>query len=297
MDKDQVAFEPASPIVSTLKEDVMPLSSEEREQLANAKFLLENPSLAVKITNAIGTPIERGLGLLPAGWQTSIQKATNKALMSALKVAVGTMDHKKRNTSSPKLHKGLVALSGAVGGAFGLPALAIELPVSTTIMLRSIADIARSHGEEISKIEVRIACLQVFALGGSSASDNSADIGYYSVRALLARSVSEAAQYVVEKGMAEEGAPAIVRLITKIAARFSIPVSEKTAAQSVPVIGAFGGALINTMFIDHFQGISEGHFTVRQLERKYGFEVVKKTYEQLPCIKRLNTDAQKARTG
>jgi hypothetical protein len=36
------------------------------------------------------------------------------------------------------------------------------------------------------------------------------------------------------------------------------------------------------MFIDHFQGISEGHFTVRQLERKYGFEVVKKTYEQLP---------------
>jgi hypothetical protein len=260
----------------------MPLSSEEREQLANAKFLLENPSLAAKITDAIGTPIEKGFGLLPAGWQTSIQKATNKALMSALNVAVGTMDNKKSNTSSPKLHKGLVALSGAVGGAFGLPALAIELPVSTTIMLRSIADIARSHGEEISKIEVRIACLQVFALGGSSASDNSADVGYYSVRALLARSVSEAAQYIVEKGIAEEGAPAIVRLITKIAARFSIPVSEKTAAQSVPVIGAFGGALINTMFIDHFQGISEGHFTVRQLERKYGFEVVKKTYEQLP---------------
>ena len=260
----------------------MPLSSEEKDQLANAKFLLENPSLATKITAAIGTPIEKGFGLLPAGWRTSIQKATNKALMSALNVAVGTMDNKKSNKSSPKLHKGLVALSGAVGGAFGLPALAIELPVSATIMLRSIADIARSHGEEISKIEARMACLQVFALGGSSASDNSADIGYYSVRALLARSISEAAQYIVEKGIAEEGAPVIVRLITKIAARFSIPVSEKAAAQSVPVIGAFGGALINTMFIDHFQGISEGHFTVRQLERKYGFEVVKKTYEQLP---------------
>jgi len=260
----------------------MPLSSEEREQLVNAKFLLENPSLAAKITDAIGTPIEKGFGRLPAGWRTSIQKATNKALMSALNVAVGTMDNKKSNKSSPKLHKGLVALSGAVGGAFGLPALAIELPVSATIMLRSIADIARSHGEEISKIEARIACLQVFALGGSSASDNPADIGYYIVRASLARSISEAAQYIVEKGIAEEGAPAIVRLITKIAARFSIPVSEKAAAQSVPVIGAFGGALINTMFIDHFQDISEGHFTVRQLERKYGFEVVKKAYEQLP---------------
>jgi len=163
-----------------------------------------------------------------------------------------------------------------------LPALAIELPVSATIMLRSIADIARSHGEEISSMEARIACLQVFALGGSSASDNSADIGYYSLRALLARSVSEAAQYIAKKGIAEESAPAIVRLITKIAARFSIPVSEKAAAQSVPVIGAFGGALINTMFIDHFQDISEGHFTVRQLERKYGFEVVKKIYDELP---------------
>ena len=260
----------------------MPLSSEEREQLTKAKFLLENPSLAAKITGAIGTPIEKGFGRLPAGWQASIQKATKKALMSALKVAVGTMNNKKINPSSPKLHKGLVALSGAVGGAFGLPALAIELPVSATIMLRSIADIARSHGEEISKIEARIACLQVFALGGSSASDNAADIGYYSLRALLARSVSEAAQYIAQKGIAEEGAPAIVRLITKIAARFSIPVSEKAAAQSVPVIGAFGGALINTMFIDHFQDISEGHFTVRQLERKYGFEAVKKAYEELP---------------
>jgi hypothetical protein len=260
----------------------MPLSPEEREQLTKAKFLLENPSLAAKITGAIGTPIEKGFGRLPAGWQASIQKATQKALMSALNVAVGTMSNKKSNPSSPKLHKGLVALSGAAGGAFGLPALAIELPVSATIMLRSIADIARSHGEEISKIEARIACLQVFALGGSSASDNSADIGYYSLRALLARSVSEAAQYIANKGIAEEGAPAIVRLITKIAARFSIPVSEKAAAQSVPVIGAFGGALINTMFIDHFQDISEGHFTVRQLERKYGFEAVKKAYEQLP---------------
>lgn len=273
---------PGNPALADLKDDVMPLSSVEREQLAKAKFLLENPSLAAKITDAIGTPIEKGFGLLPEGWQSAIQKATNKALMSALNVAVGTMDSKKGNTSSPKLHKGLVALSGAVGGAFGLPALAIELPLSTAIMLRSIADIARSHGEEISKVEARIACLQVFALGGSSASDNAAKIGYYSVRALLARSVAEAARYIVEKGIAEEGAPAIVRLITKIATRFSIPVSEKAAAQSVPVIGAFGGALINTIFIDHFQDISEGHFTVRQLERKYGFEVVKKTYEQLP---------------
>jgi len=50
------------------------------------------------------------------------------------------------------LHKMFVATSGAVGGAFGLPALTVELPVSTITMLRSIADIARSEGEKIKSI-------------------------------------------------------------------------------------------------------------------------------------------------
>ena len=52
------------------------------------------------------------------------------------------------------------------------------------------------------------------------------------------------------------------------------------AAQAVPVIGAAGGALINTLFMDHFQDMAHGHFTVRRLERKYGEEVVKLAYEQ-----------------
>ena len=40
--------------------------------------------------------------------------------------------------------------SGAAGGAFGLATLPVELPVSTIIMLRSIAAIARNEGEEPS---------------------------------------------------------------------------------------------------------------------------------------------------
>jgi hypothetical protein len=42
------------------------------------------------------------------------------------------------------LHRALVTASGAVGETFGLAALPVELPASTVIMLRSIADIARS---------------------------------------------------------------------------------------------------------------------------------------------------------
>jgi hypothetical protein len=51
---------------------------------------------------------------------------------------------KLTSKASRLLHK---ALATASGGAFGLASLPIELPVSTIIMLRSIADIARSEGE------------------------------------------------------------------------------------------------------------------------------------------------------
>jgi hypothetical protein len=65
----------------------------------------------------------------------------------------------------------MAAASGAGGGAFGLPALPVELPVSTMIILRSIADIARSEGELITSPEAKLACIEVFALGGRSGSD------------------------------------------------------------------------------------------------------------------------------
>ena len=48
----------------------------------------------------------------------------------------------------------------------------VELPLSTTIMLRSIARIAQSEGEDLEDPATALACLQVFALGGHSGSDN-----------------------------------------------------------------------------------------------------------------------------
>jgi hypothetical protein len=175
----------------------------------------------------------------------------------------------------------LAATSGAVGGAFGLPALTVELPVSTIIMLRSIADIARSEGEKIKTLEAKLACLEVFALGGKSPGDDSTETGYFVMRAAFAREVSEAAKYIAKKGVAEKGAPAIARFINTIASRFGVNVSEKIAAQAVPLIGAAGGALINTIFIDHFQDMARGHFIVRRLERVYGTDEVKRQYEKL----------------
>ena len=257
----------------------MTFQQKDLNDLKKAKALLENPSLAAKITNYLGTPIEKGFALLPENWNLKVGELTRTALSKAIQAAVITMKDSPGKEASNIWHKFAVATTGGIGGLFGLPALAIELPISTTIMLRSIADIARSEEEDIHNIESKIACIEVFALGGPSINDNASESGYFAVRAALAQSVSMAAEYITKRGLYEKGAPALVRLITQIAERFSIQVSEKAAAQAVPAIGAAGGAIINTLFIDHFQDMARGHFIVRRLERKYGKEIVEHTYK------------------
>jgi hypothetical protein len=255
------------------------MTPEDLDELRRAKRLLERPSFTARVTHLIGSPIEHGLDLLPAGWSGLVSDATRVALMRALDLAVGTLPEQTGGAPATLAHKLAVAATGAGGGALGLAALPFELPVSTVVMLRSIADVARSEGERIRTADARLACLEVFALGGPVAGDDAAETGYFAVRLALARAVSEAAEYIAERGIAQEGAPAIVRLISQIGARFGAAVSEKAAAQAVPVIGAAGGAIVNLLFIDHFQDIARGHFAVRRLERTYGGDAVHAAYE------------------
>lgn len=251
------------------------------EQLRLARDLLEKPGLAARISDLVGTPIERGFDLLPARWSGVVNLAARKAIEASLDLAVGSMSAGYRGPASNRLHKAAATVSGATGGAFGLMALTVELPISTTIMLRSIADIARAEGEDLDQAEARLQCLQVLALGGRSRSDDAAEVGYFAARAALARAVSEAASHIARKGLAEKSAPAIVRLVSQVAARFSVVVSDKVAAQAVPLIGALGGAAINVVFIDHFQDMARGHFIVRRLERNHGTEAVRRLYVEL----------------
>ena len=256
----------------------MTLSPGDRASLARAKALLENPGAAATVTNLIGMPIERALALLPERWADAVNAATRKSLETALKAALLTLDDAPPSRSREFLHKLAVAATGAGGGAFGLAGLPVELPLSTTIMLRSVADIARSEGESLAAPEGKLACLEVFALGGRRPNDDATESAYFAVRGVLAKAISEAAQFITEKGLVEEGAPALVRLVAQVASRFGAAVSEKVAAQAVPVVGAAAGAAINLLFIDHFQDTARGHFVVRRLERAYGAELVRAEY-------------------
>ena len=258
----------------------MELQPHDLAALRRAKQLLETTSLAARIANVIGTPVDRLLGALPDGSSQLVSKATNKSITSALDVALSTLGHSHR---APRYwqHKAFVAATGAAGGAFGLPGLLLELPASTIVMLRSIAEIARDEGEPLTSAQSKLECLQVFAYGGTTSADDAAETGYFAVRVALAHSVTEAVEYIAKQGVADHAAPALVKLVSSIAARFGVRVSQKVMAQSVPVIGAAGGALMNVIFMNHYQDVSKGHFTVRRLERQFGEEVVRDAYARL----------------
>jgi EcsC protein family len=263
------------------------MNPKQNEDLSRAVKLLENPSLGARIADVIGTPIEKAIALLPAKANEMIATAAHKAILGSVLLATRTMkDHTPGDValapeSSDWWHIGAIALSGFGGGIFGLPALIVELPLSTTIIMRSIADVARSEGANLNQLETRLECIQVLALGGKNSSDDEADIGYFVAREALAKAVSNAAAHIANNGLAQEEAPALVRMIIKIAERYSITVTDKAAAQLMPIIGGLGGALINTIFISHFQDVARGHFTVKRLEREVGAKQVKERYAEI----------------
>ena len=249
--------------------------------LTRAVVLLEKPGLGIRIISLIGYPIEGVLNALPKRLAGAIGNFAAKAVGTAFYTALRTMNKKSRGKPLRWPHRLLVFLSGAVGGFFGFPGLMLELPFSTTLMFRSIADIARREGEDLSSGDTQMACITVFALGGRSKTDNPADTAYYAIRAAVARTLSEAAEFIAQRGMMEEGAPMLVRLMANVASRFGIIVTDKVAAEIMPIFGALGGASVNLVFINHLQAAAQGHFIVRRLERKYGGESVRREYEKV----------------
>ncbi|MGF6755618.1 EcsC family protein [Paraburkholderia sp. GAS42] len=264
------------------------LSTEDLNALRRAKHELESPALAMKLASIVGAPLEKLIARMPGIASEKVTEATQAALRKCLQIALRTLGRNggagpfaAPDKPSNLLHKFAVATTGAAGGAFGLFALPVELPVTTTLMFRSICDVARSEGEDLSDIDTQLQCLTVLGMGGTSKADDDADLGYFIVRGALAQSVSKATSEIATKGMTSHGSAALLRLLNTIASRFSVQVSEQIAAKSIPAIGAVLGAMVNTVFIDHFQQVAHGHFTVRRLERQYGQPLVEATYQTI----------------
>ncbi len=260
-------------------------SPQDYADLRAAAAKLEGKSFAMTLAAKVGMPVEALLRFLPERAQSMVGGAVDNALRQCLRVALAFGRGGSGSSGSKRRHRLATAVTGAVGGFFGLPGLVVELPVTTTVMLHSIAGIAAAEGEDLSQPESALACLEVLALGPEGVRGEALESAYYATRAALAQVTRDAAAYVAQKGLAKEGAPALVSFLSKVAARFGIEVSEKAAAQMIPVAGAAGGLALNVMFMNHFQRLAEGHFTVRRLERKYGAEAVRREYDAVRGVR------------
>ena len=135
----------------------MEWDDQDLQDLVTAAELLESPGFIARVSGLVGTPIEYVLDRLPKGAGDKITKAVHASLTTGINTAVMTLGKRGRGRPRMKGHTAAVGFSGGVGGIFGLAALPIELPITTTIILRSIADIARSEGEDLSTPEAKLA--------------------------------------------------------------------------------------------------------------------------------------------
>jgi len=291
------------------------LTVNQQKLIADAARYLERPTLLMELANVVGKPLEfftRSLDKLTAG---RVEEAVQAALRGALAVAIATVpengpapangpapetvvepDINSVGTRTALWHKLSVAATGTAGGLFGLPGLAIELPLTTTVMLRSIAALAQQFGEDLRQPEIRLQCLSVFCLGGPGKSDEAMESTYLTARFGLQSELTAASRAVagltteqlttmIQKG----SAPAVVNLLARIAARFNVAVTEKLIAQAIPIIGAATGATINVAFMGHFNRVARFHFALRSLERQFGAEVIQDAYRrEVAKAKRLD---------
>ncbi len=248
----------------------------DHDALVRAVELMNAPSLTAKLADLAGAPLEAMLRKLSPDMRQRVNRAVADALGKAADAALWTMDDKPGNGASTVLHKLGAAASGAIGGFFGFAALLVEIPVSITIMMRAVADVARAEGFSLTDVETRAICVQIFGMESGMEPGKTHVPGHQyfaakeALRQVMGLTAAELSAGAVKGLTTQEAASWLVRLVEAVAARLGIAITEKVAAQMIPVLGAITGAAINALFTDHYQDMAKARFTLERLERKYG---------------------------
>jgi hypothetical protein len=246
-------------------------------ELQKAVRLLENQGFVRLLSNVAGLPTDKALALVPRRLKNKLDEVVSGAVRQGLQFAVSSIDADDPRPPRNRLSTLMTGVTGGLSGLFGAGGLAAELPVTTTLILRSIADIARSQGEDLSSAPAQLACLEVLALG-APAEETQAQSSYFLARDGFSTFSGNAAMALSARGLDAAKSPEVNGFLGQIGAKFAVVVGERAAASSVPVIGALGGAAANAIFTKYFQDLATGHFIVRKLERSYGKDVVRARY-------------------
>ena len=201
-------------------------------------------NVGIQVLNVIGGQAETLLNRLPSGVRMQLAERTDQALNLAMDAA-----HRSRGVievSPGWMSRALTTAMGGLGGMGGLPTALAELPVTVTVLLRAIQDVAVEHGFDPAEPGVQYDCIQVFAAAGPLDHDDGSDLAFLSTR------------------MAVTGT-AIKSLIARVAPRLATVLGQKLAAQTVPVLGAAAGAATNYAYTSYYQQMAHVHFGLRRL--------------------------------
>lgn len=230
----------------------------------------EANGLLVRLLGWAGSRVDAALDRLPDGWRGRIDEAVGLALDRGYRIAFSTqpgsdgraIDRALAWAGGDRWHKAATAVTGALGGAGGLATTLIDLPVTTTLILRSIQQIAAGYGEDPADPAVRAACVMVLGLGGPTTTDDSGDTGFIAARLALS-------------------GKAVAELLRDVLPRFGIVVGQKALAQATPLLGALAGATINPVFTGYYQTMAHVHFRLRRLEAAHPPEHVRACFERM----------------
>ncbi|MEP3685507.1 MAG: EcsC family protein [Sulfitobacter dubius] len=200
--------------------------------------------VGIHVLNLIGGSADGLIDRLPGAVRRNLEGATMKALGHAMQAAHSSRSYVKDQQGW--LNQAVSTAMGAAGGAGGLPTALAELPVTTTLLLRVIQGVAAEHGFDPSAENVQFDCVHVFTAAGPLADDDSADLGFLTVRMALTGRAMNA-------------------VIARVAPRLALVLGQKLAAQAVPVLGAVAGAATNYAYTSYYQDMAHVHFGLRKL--------------------------------
>lgn len=205
------------------------------------------------VLDRFGNVIQAGLHRLPGSAQQLIAERARDALRLAFEASILGLANTPGEDGRRSYRLG-GAISGALGGLGGLPTTLAELPVTTALIMRSVARIARAEGFDLAEEEVRATCVEVFAFGGPLEEDDDADLAFWGARI---------------------GGRQVAQLLLTAAGRFAPVLAAKVGAQAVPLVGAAVGAILNTIYMDFYQRMARVAFGLLPLERAHGRAVVR----------------------
>ncbi|MBW4973670.1 EcsC family protein [Roseovarius mucosus] len=198
----------------------------------------------IDLLNLVGGRAEGLLDRLPPSLRARLNETTEEALRRAAEMA-----HRSRGVVGDQpgwMARALTTSMGAVGGIGGLPTALAELPITVTVLLRAIQDVAAEHGFDPSEPAVRFDSVQVFGAAGPLERDDGANLGFLGSRMTVT-------------------GPGLNALIARVAPRLAAVLGQKLAAQTVPILGAAAGAATNYAYTRYYQDMAQVHFGLRRL--------------------------------